>query len=486
MRAVTVSPFPLAHNTISPVALDPARGLFFEPADVSLPPLVRMAVRSHPWTLRDGWIGEFVRLVVSPIDEHELRRARLVVAGSINDTKTTRILQSFVEEGGRLLRAVVETSAQPGAIPDDLPRMMPPGPEPELPDGLLPGLPAGFGRWTERFYRLPSSTSPAPAGYCLVLGSGAPSLVAANLQRFRPPPISSFADARVVAAALRIALLVAEDVLVLPEPRAAALAAAMSAFEGQALFRSVPSPMVVVRAIAETCGIPTVLASQIYEASVAVAAAGVDIDETERTRWGMSPRDLFPLIRSSPERVVSLDTGIVIVDLGSRVAVNETILVLSRPKSFVTLHRGEPTSITVYPAVIPDPNQRGGDLPALLVVRSSSRSASQGFEELMRLLHEHAGELVEVRYQKLSDQLTVLDVNPVRVHALEPQLKSAIAGLERLAGGGWFERAAEVGVRIQLVVLPKGEGQKKKGATTSSKPTSSKPKRNKGKGRRNG
>jgi len=484
MRPVAISPVPIVHRTLSPAVLDPALGPYFEPEEGSLPKAVQLAVRCHPWVLRDGWLaGGSVRLVVAPIGERALRGARLVIATDIDDAETSMALRAYAEAGGKLLRAAVEKSDAPGVIPDDLIRSIPPGADVRLPRGLLPGLPVGFGEWTKQVYRLPSSAPQTPVSYCLVVGEGAPSVAASSLLRFNPPPLEALSNKDVIARALRVALLLAEDVLILPEARASALAAALATLEGTALFRAIPPPMEIIREIAEAAGVPPVLASQIYEASVAIAACGLDMDETETTRWGMSSKALFPLIRAGHRHAVQIDVAISIVDLGKRTALDEKAWILCEPRTLVVLRYGSIATLSIYPGVVPDPSQRGGDLPALFVVRSPDPN----LEDLQRVLREHSGELVEVVYRRLGGRLHVISAVPIRVHALEPLLDQARQALARIEGGGWFERASEVGLRIQLAI-PSEEESEEGGEDSGKKAGARGKSRRKGKAgrRRNG
>jgi hypothetical protein len=329
----------------------------------------------------------------------------------------------------------------------------------------------------------------------LILGGGAPSVLAANVLRYgHLDRARSATDPATLAKALRFLIHLAEDVLAMGDQEAARLIAALAPFEADAALNgSASSPTVIAATLAGALSVPVSLAFQLLEASLACACAGVADEFAEsKTRFGVTAMEAFFLLREQARDVpLSLGGMVVrILDLSVRVTHHETIYVLAEPHTALRLSRGGTfRGQTVCPAVIPDPNGLGGDLAAILTFPADEKE----FDPLARAIAANPGALLQVEFSRLGGEFRVQNISVVGVHALHVQLGEAQAAIRRLLSGGWLASGGE-GARLRIAgVLPpagdEGEGdqasrskaRKKSGPKVGSKAAShAKPKTKKG------
>jgi hypothetical protein len=481
----------------SPALLGPRLGVFAPSSEAALGAMERMIFDRHPAVARGGVLGRgkgTVRLVVAPLSGSVSKDELLLVSNNLaSDTETTAVLRDHAARGGRHLFARFERGEA-----DLLPHLVwehlgQEWPEVKLPDNsLLWGLPCGFGPWTRELYRLSPNGGEGP-GFGLVLGGGAPSVLAANILRHGSPDWVRFAaDPATLAKALRFLIHLAEDVLVMGDQEAARLIAALAPIEADAALNGkASSPTVVAATLAGALSVPTSLAFQMLEASLACAHAGVaDEFNDSKTRFGVTTMEAFFLLREQARDVLLLDGAVRILDLGERVAHHEIIYVLAEPHTAMMISRGGAfRGRTVCPAVIPDPNGLGGDLAAILIFPADDKE----FDPLAQAITANLGALLQVEFSRLGGDFRLLDVSVVSVHALHTQLSEAQAAIRRLLSGGWLASGGE-GARLRIAgVLPlagdEGEGdqasqskaRKRSGSKVGSK---SVPKANSKKGRR--
>ncbi len=440
----------------SPALLGPRLGVFAPPIGAALGAMERMIFDRHPAVAWGGVLGRgkgAVRLVVAPLSASASKDELLLVSsGLASDTETAAALRDHAARGGRHLFVQFERG-EANLLPHPVwEHLAQDWPEVKLPDGLLWGLPCGFGRWARELYRLsPNGEGPS---FGLILGGGAPSVLAANVLRYGPPGwVRLASDSAILAKALRFLVHLAEDVLVMGDQGAARLIAALAPFEADAALNSkASSPTVIAAAIAGALSVPANLAFQMLEASLACAHAGVADEFAEsKTCFGVTAMEAFFLLRSQDRGVLLLDGAVRILDLSERVSHHETIFVLAEPHTALRLSRGGSfRGQTVCPAVIPDPNGLGGDLAAILIF-----PADEGeFDPLARAIAANPGALLQVEFSRLGGEFRLQNVSVVGVHALHTQLGEAQAAIRRLLSGGWLASGGE-GARLRIAgVLP--------------------------------
>jgi hypothetical protein len=482
----------------SPALLGPRLGIFAPPSGAALGAMERMIFDRHPAVARGGVLGRgkgTVRLVVAPLSGPTPKDELLLVSNSLaSDTETTAVLRDHAAHGGRHLFVQFERGEAdllPHPVWEHLARDWP---EVKLPDGLLWGLPCGFGSWARELYRLSSNGDGGP-GFGLILGGGAPSVLAANVLRYGSSDwIRLVTDPATLAKALRFLIHLAEDVLVMGDQEAARLIAALAPPEADAALNGkASSPTVIAATLAGALSVPASLAFQMLEASLACAHAGVADEFAEsKTRFGVTAMEAFFLLREQARDVLlSLDGTVVrILDLSERVAHHETIYVLAEPHTALRLSRGGTfRGQTICPAVIPDPNGLGGDLAAILTFPADEKE----FDPLAQAIAANPSALLQVEFSRLGGEFRLQGVSIVGVHALHAQLGEAQAAIRRLFSGGWLASGGER-VRLRIAgVLPlagdEGEGdqasrskaRKKSGPKVGSKAAShAKPKTKKG------
>jgi hypothetical protein len=457
----------------------------------------RMIFDRHPAAAWGGVLGRgngAVRLVVAPLSGSASKAELLLVSSSLaSDTETAAVLRDHAARGGRHLFVQFERGEADllhHLIWEHLARDWP---EVRLPDGLLWGLPCGFGRWTRELYRLSPDGEGGP-GFGLILGGGAPSVLAANVLRYGSPDwVRLAANPATLAKALRFLIHLAEDVLVMGDQEAARLIAALAPFEADAALNGkASSPTVVAAALAGALSVPANLAFQLLEASLACASVGVADEFAEsKTRFGVTAMEAFFLLRERAQDIVLLLDGTVrVLDLSERVAHHETIYVLAEPHTALRLSRGGAfRGQTVCPAVIPDPNGLGGDLAAILTFPADEKE----FDPLAQAIAANPGALLQVEFSRLGGDFRLQNVSIVGVHALHAQLNEAQAAIRRLISGGWLASGGE-GARLRIAgVLPlagdededdqagQSKARKRSGSKAGSKATSqAKPKTKKG------
>jgi hypothetical protein len=459
----------------SPALLGPRLGIFAPPSGVAFGVMERMIFDRHPAAARVGVLGRgkgAVRLLVAPLSGSASKDELLLVSNSLaSDTETTAVLRDHAARGGRHLFVRFERGEAdllPHLVWEHLARDWP---EAELPDGLLWGLPCGFGSWARELYRLSPSGEGGP-GFGLILGGGAPSVLAANVLRYGSSDWARLAtDPATLAKALRFLVHLAEDVLVMGDQEAARLIAALAPFEADAALNGkASSPTVIAAALAGALSVPVNLAFQLLEASLACAHAGVADEFAEsKTRFGVTAMEAFFLLREQARDVpLSLGGMVVrILDLSVRVTHHETIYVLAEPHTALRLSRGGAfRGQTVCPAVIPDPNGLGGDLAAILTFPSDEKE----FDPLARAIAANPGALLQVEFSRLGGEFRLQNVSVVGVHALHVQLGEAQAAIRRLLSGGWLASGGE-GVRLRIagVLPPAGDEGEDDQASRSSK-----------------
>jgi hypothetical protein len=418
----------------------------------------RMIFDRHPAVARGGALGRgkgTARLVVAPLSGSASKDELLLVSsGLASDKETTAVLRDHAARGGRHLFVQFERGEAdllPHLVWEHLARDWP---EARLPDGLLWGLPCGFGSWARELYRLSPNGDGGP-GFGLILGGGAPSVLAANILRHGSPDwVRSATDPAVLAKALRFLIHLAEDVLVMKDQEAARLIAALAPLEADAALNGkASSPTVIAATLAGALSVPASLAFQLLEASLACAHAGVADEFAEsKMRFGVTAMEAFFLLREQTRDVpLLLDGAVRVLDLSGRVAHRETIYVLAEPHTVLRLSRnGAFRGETVCPAVIPDPNGLGGDLAAILTFPADEKE----FDPLAQAIAANPGALLQVEFSRLGGEFRLQNVSVVGVHALHVQLSEAQAAIHRLLSGGWLASGGE-GVRLRIAgVLP--------------------------------
>jgi hypothetical protein len=483
----------------SPALLGPRLGIFAPPSGAALGAMERMIFDRHPAAARGGVLGKgkgTVRLVVAPLSGSAAKDDLLLVSISLaSDTETSVVLRDHAARGGRHLFVRFERGEAdllPHLVWEHLARDWP---ELRLPDGLLWGLPCGFGPWTRELYRL-SSTSNGEGGpsFGLILGGGAPSVLAANVLRHGSPDwVRLAADPATLAKALRFLIHLAEDVLAMGDQEAARLIAALAPFEADAALNGkASSPTVIAATLAGALSIPVNLAFQLLEASLACASVGAADEFAEsKTRFGVTAMEAFFLLRERDRDVpLLLDGTVRVLDLSERVAHHETIYVLAEPHTALRLSRGGTfRGQTICPAVIPDPNGLGGDLAAILAFPADEKE----FDSLAQAIAANPGALLQVEFSRLGGDFRLQNVSVVGVHALHAQLGEAQAAIRRLLSGGWLASGGE-GARLRIAgVLPpagdegeddqasRSKARKRSGSKVGSKVASqAKPKTRKG------
>jgi hypothetical protein len=458
----------------------------------------RMIFDRHPAAAWGGVLGRgkgAVRLLVTPLSGSASKDELLLVSNSLaSDTETTAVLRDHAARGGRHLFVRFERG-EADLLPHLVWEHLAQGwPELRLPDGLLWGLPCGFGSWARELYRLSPSGEGGPS-FGLILGGGAPSVLAANILRHGSPDwVRSAADPAVLAKALRFLIHLAEDVLVMGDQEAARLIAALAPFEADAALNGkASSPTVVAAALAGALSVPASLAFQLLEASLACACAGVADEFAEsKTRFGVTAMEAFFMLRDQAQDFLMLGGTVRVLDLSERVAHHETVYVLAEPHTALRLSRGGTfRGQTVCPAVIPDPNGLGGDLAAILTFPADEKE----FDPLARAIAANPGALLQVEFSRLGGEFRLQNVSVVGVHALHAQLGEAQAAIRRLLSGGWLASGGE-GARLRIAgVLPpagdegeddqasRGKARKRSGSKVGSK-AASQAKPRIGKGRR--
>jgi hypothetical protein len=442
----------------SPLLLAPRLGVFAPANGVALGAMERMIFERHPAVAWGGVLGRgkgTVRLVVAPLSGSASRDELLLVSSSLaSDTETTVVLRDHAAHGGRHLFVQFERGEA-----DLLPHLVwehlaQDWPEVKLPDGLLWGLPCGFGRWTRELYRLSPNGEGGP-GFGLILGGGAPSVLAANILRYGSPDwIRLAANPAVLAKSLRFLIHLAEDVLAMGDQEVARLIAALAPFEADAALNGKASSLTVIAAAtAGALSVPVNLAFQMLEASLACAHAGVADEFAEsKTRFGITAMEAFFLLRGQQAQdALLLDGTVRVLDLSERVAHHELIYVLAEPRTVLRLSRsGTLRGQTVCPAVIPDPFGLGGDLAAILTFPADEKE----FDPLAQAIAANIGALLQVEFSRLGGDFRLQNVSVVGVHALHTQLSEAQAAIHRLLSGGWLALGGD-GVRLRIAgVLP--------------------------------
>ncbi|MFZ8843734.1 hypothetical protein [Thermoflexus sp.] len=464
----------------SPALLGPRLGIFAPPSGAALGAMARMIFDRHPAAARGGALGRgrgAVRLVMAPLSGSASKDELLLVSSSLaSDAETTAVLRDHAARGGRHLFVQFERGEA-----DLLPHLVwehlaQDWPDVRLPDGLLWGLPCGFGRWTRELYRLSStSNGEGGPGFGLILGGGAPSVLAANVLRYGSPDWVRLAtDPATLARALRFLVHLAEDVLAMGDQEAARLIAALAPFEADAALNGkASSPTVIAATLAGALSIPASLAFQLLEASLACACAGVADEFTEpKTRFGVTAMEAFFLLRERGRDVsLLLDGTVRVLDLSERVAHHETIYVLAEPRTVLRLSRGGAfRGQNVCPAVIPDPNGLGGDLAAILTFPAGEKE----FDPLAQAIAANPGALLQVDFSRLGGEFRLQSVSVVGVHALHAQLGEAQEAIRRLLSGGWLASGGE-GARLRIAgVLPlagdEGEDDQASGSKARKRP----------------
>jgi hypothetical protein len=482
----------------SPALLGPRLGIFAPPSGVALSAMERMIFDRHPAAAWGGVLGRgkgTVRLVVAPLSGSASKDELLLVSNSLaSDTETTAVLRDHAARGGRHLFVRFERGEAdllPHLVWEHLARDWP---EAKLLDGLLWGLPCGFGPWTRELYRLSStSNGEGGPGFGLILGGGAPSVLAANVLRYGHPDwVRSATDPAILAKALRFLIHLAEDVLAMGDQEAAGLIAALAPFEADAALNGkASSPTVVAATLAGALSIPVNLAFQLLEASLACASVGVADEFAEsKTRFGVTSMEAFFLLRDRSSGGLLLDGAVHVLDLSEYVAHHETVYVLAEPHTGLWLARnGTLRGQIVCPAVVPDQSALGGDLAAILIFPANEKE----FVPLAQAIAANLGALLQIEFSRLGGEFRLQGVSIVGVHALHAQLGEAQEAIRRLLSGGWLASGGE-GVRLRIAgVLPlagdEGEGdqasrskaRKKAGPKVGSKAAShAKPKTRKG------
>jgi hypothetical protein len=472
----------------SPALLGPRLGVFAPPSGAALGAMERMIFDRHPAVAWGGVLGRgegTVRLVVAPLSGSASKDELLLVSSSLaSDTETAAVLRDHAARGGRHLFVQFERGEAdllPHFVWEHLAHDWP---DVRLPDGLLWGLPCGFGPWTRDLYRLSStSNGEGGPGFGLILGGGAPSVLAANVLRYGSPDwVRLAADPTTLAKALRFLIHLAEDVLAMGDQEAARLIAALAPLEADAALNGkASSPTVIAATLAGALSVPASLAFQLLEASLACAHAGVADEFAEsKTRFGVTAMEAFFLLRERAQDVALLLDGTVrVLDLSERVAHREAIYVLAEPHTALRLSRnGAFRGETVCPAVIPDPNGLGGDLAAILTFPADEKE----FDPLAQAIAANPGALLQVEFSRLGGEFRLQSISIVGVHALHTQLSEAQAAIRRLLSGGWLASGGE-GVRLRVAgVLPlasdegvddqPGRKARKPGSKAGSKATS--------------
>jgi hypothetical protein len=416
----------------------------------------RLIFHRHPALARDGALGGgkgAARLVMAPLSGSASKDELLLVSISLaSDTETTAVLRDHAARGGRHLFVQFERGEAdllPHFVWEHLAQDWP---DARLPDGLLWGLPCGFGPWVSQLYRLsPDGNGP---GFGLILGGGAPSVLAANVLRYGSPDwVRLAADPATLAKALRFLIHMAEDALAMGDQEAARLIAALAPLEADAALNGKPSsPTVVAATLAGALSVPASLAFQLLEASLACACAGVADEFAEsKTRFGVTSMEAFFLLRDQARDFLTVDGTVRVLDLSERVAHHETIYVLAEPHTALRLSRGGTfRGQTVCPAVIPDPNGLGGDLSAILTFPADEK----GFDPLAQAIAANPGALLQVEFSRLGGVFRLQNVSVVGFHALHTQLGEAQEAIRRLLSGGWLGSGGE-GARLRIAgVLP--------------------------------
>jgi hypothetical protein len=417
----------------------------------------RMIFDRHPAVAWGGVLGRgkgTVRLAVAPLSGSASKDELLLVSsGLASDKETTVVLRDHAARGGRHLFVQFERGEA-----DLLPHLVwehiaKDWPEVRLPDGLLWGLPCGFGPWTRELYRLSPNGEGGP-GFGLILGGGAPSVLAANVLRYGSPDwVRSATDSAVLAKALRFLIHLAEDVLVMGDQEAARLIAALAPLEADAALNGkASSPTAIAATLAGALSVPASLAFQMLEASLACAHAGVADEFAEsKTRFGVTSMEAFFLLRDRAGGDLLLDGVVHVLALNEYVTHHETVYVLAEPHTSVWLARnGTLRGQIVCPAVVPDPSALGGDLAAILIFPANEKE----FVPLAQAIAANTGALLRVEFSRLGGEFRLQDVSIVSVHALHTQLGEAQAAIRRLLSGGWLASGGE-GVRLRITgVLP--------------------------------
>jgi len=442
----------------SPALLAPRLGIFAPASGAALGAMERLIFHRHPALARDGALGGgkgAARLVMAPLSGSASKDELLLVSISLaSDTETSVALRDHAARGGRHLFVQFERGEAdllPHLVWEHLARDWP---EAKLPDGLLWGLPCGFGPWTRELYRLSPSREGGPS-FGLILGGGAPSVLAANVLRYGSPDwIRLATDPATLARALRFLIHLAEDVLAMGDQEAARMVAALAPLEADAALNGkASSPTVVAVTLAGALSIPVNLAFQLLEASLACASVGVADEFAEsKTRFGVTAMEAFFLLRERDrDASLLLDGTVRVLDLSERVAHHETIYVLAEPHTALRLSRGGTfRGQTVCPAVIPDPNGLGGDLAAILTFPADEK----GFDPLAQAIAANPGALLQVEFSRLGGDFRLQNASIVSVHALHTQLGEAQAAIRRLLSGGWLGSGGE-GARLRIAgVLP--------------------------------
>jgi hypothetical protein len=442
----------------SPALLGPRLGIFAPPSGAALGAMERMIFDRHPAVARGGVLGRgkgTVRLVVAPLSGPTPKDELLLVSNSLaSDTETTAVLRDHAAHGGRHLFVQFERGEADLLSHLVWEHLTWDWPEVKLPDGLLWGLPCGFGSWARELYRLSPNGEGGPS-FGLILGGGAPSILAANVLRYGSPDwVRLAADPAILARALRFLIHLAEDVLVMGDQEAARLIATLAPFEADAALNGkASSPTVIAATLAGALSVPASLAFQMLEASLACAHAGVADEFAEsKTRFGVTAMEAFFLLREQARDLLSLDGTVVrILDLSVRVTHHETIYVLAEPHTALRLSRGGVfRGQTVCPAVIPDPNGLGGDLAGILIFPADKKE----FDPLAQAIAANPGALLQVEFSRLGGEFRLQGVSIVGVHALHAQLGEAQAAIRRLLSGGWLASGGE-GARLRIAgVLP--------------------------------
>jgi hypothetical protein len=441
----------------SPALLGPRLGIFAPPSGVALSAMERMIFDRHPAAAWGGVLGRgkgTVRLVVAPLSGSASKDELLLVSNSLaSDTETTAVLRDHAARGGRHLFVRFERGEAdllPHLVWEHLARDWP---EAKLPDGLLWGLPCGFGPWTRELYRLSPNGEGGPS-FGLILGGGAPSVLAANVLRYGHPDwVRSATDPAILAKALRFLIHLAEDVLAMGDQEAAGLIAALAPFEADAALNGkASSPTVVAATLAGALSIPVNLAFQLLEASLACASVGVADEFAEsKTRFGVTSMEAFFLLRDRSSGGLLLDGAVHVLDLSEYVAHHETVYVLAEPHTGLWLARnGTLRGQIVCPAVVPDQSALGGDLAAILIFPANEKE----FVPLAQAIAANLGALLQIEFSRLGGEFRLQGVSIVGVHALHAQLGEAQEAIRRLLSGGWLASGGE-GVRLRIAgVLP--------------------------------
>jgi hypothetical protein len=142
----------------SPALLAPRLGVFAPANGVALGAMERLILNRHPAVAWGGVLGRgkgTVRLVVAPLSGSASEDELLLVSSNLaSDKETAVVLRDRAARGGRHLFVQFERGEAdllPHLVWEHLARDWP---EARLPDGLLWGLPCGFGSWTRELYRL--------------------------------------------------------------------------------------------------------------------------------------------------------------------------------------------------------------------------------------------------------------------------------------------------------------------------------------------